>query len=398
MAGSSCAAVVLAGSVSPTPAAGAQAPLFVRSAVALTSGSSEQASPLGDGTALFMGGTGIPQPNALYMDAQNALYLAPLGFDGDLESLFYPANTSSTSQARGQQILNSTILQYLNNGEANPAHPLVISGYSQSAAISSAVMRQLDGQNVPSSDVHFVLFGNPNNPVGGMTVQTSILYPQYLQDYVATPNNLYHADVYTLEYDGVGDFPKYPLNLLADLNAALGFFYQHPTYFSLTAEQLDAAVQLPTSTADSMVNYYMIPADSLPLLDPLRLIPILGQPLYDLLEPATRVLVNLGYGNIDHGWATGYADVVTSSGLFPEVNIVDVLGALGNGVVQGVGDFFDALKDPATYQIIPLVENPSLANVLDAAYLFGFLDTPQPTLPEALQGLVEVILAFSAMT
>jgi len=34
-------------------------------------------------------------------------------------------------------------------------------------------------------------------------------------------------------------------------------------------------------------QYYIIPAESLPLLDPLRLIPIIGQPLYDLLEPDT---------------------------------------------------------------------------------------------------------------
>ena len=35
-------------------------------------------------------------------------------------------------------------------------------------------------------------------------------------------------------------------------------------------------------------TYYMIPADSLPLLDPLQLIPVIGQPLDDLLEPERR--------------------------------------------------------------------------------------------------------------
>ncbi len=366
--------------------------------VLLTSGAAA-ASPLGDGTALIMGGTSIPQPSQLYLDATNTLYLEPLGFGGSLQSLFTPENISSTSQARGEQILDSTILQKIASGDVSAQNPLVVFGYSQSAAISSAVMRQLAGQDVPSDYVRFVLVGNPDNPVGGMTVETSGLYPQYLADNVATPNDLYRTDVYTHEYDGVADFPKYPINVLADLNAALGFIYSHGTYFSLTPEQISNAVQLPTSAADTMVNYYMIPSESLPLLDPMRLIPIVGQPLYDLLEPVTRILVNLGYGNIEHGWAPGDADVVSASGLFPtNLDLGDVLTALSNGLQQGIGDFFDDLRDPATYQIIPLLDNPSLADIEEAGYIFGFLPSPHPTAAEALQGISELFQAFSAMT
>ena len=128
-----------------------------------------------------------------------------------------------------------------------------------------------------------------------------------------------------------------------------------------------------------MVNYYIIPAESLPLLDPLRLIPVIGQPLYDLLEPDTRILVDLGYGSIDQGWAPGDADVVSASGLFPtDINLGDIFTALGNGLQQGVSDFFADLGNPDTYQITSLVDNPSLSEVADAGYLFGFLDSPQP--------------------
>lgn len=148
-----------------------------------------------------------------------------------------------------------------------------------------------------------------------------------------------------------------------------------------------------------MVNYYIIPADSLPLLDPLRLIPIIGQPLYDLLEPDTQILVNLGYGSIDQGWASGYADLVSTSGLFPTgLNLGDVLTALGNGLQTGVSSFIADLGNPDTYQITPLVQNSSLSAVADAGYLYGFLDTPTPTLSEALHGITELIQAFTAMT
>jgi hypothetical protein len=356
-------------------------------------------SPLGDGTALLMGGTSIPQPSQLYLDAADALYLQPRGFDGTLQSLFTPEDVSPTSEVRGEQILDSTILQKFDSADVSAQNPLVVFGYSQSASISSAVMRELAGQGVPSNDVHFVLIGDPDNPAGGSEVVTSNLSPQYLMANVATPNDLYPTDVYTHEYDGVADFPKYPINLLSDLNAALGFIYEHGTYLSLTSEQISDAIQLPTTAADTMVNYYIIPAESLPLLDPLRLIPVIGQPLYDLLEPDTRILVDLGYGSIDQGWAPGDADVVSASGLFPtDLNLGDISAALGNGLQQGVSDFVADLGNLDTYQVTPLVDNPSLSEVAEAGYLYGFLDTPHPTLPEAIQGITELIQAFTAMT
>lgn len=387
-----------AGWPSPTVSPVAATPLAQPGPVFLTSGTGAEAT-LGNGTALVMGGTSIPQPGQLYLGAADMLYLHPLGFGGELQSLFTPENISSTSQVRGEQILDATILQKINGGGVSAENPLVVFGYSQSAAISSAVMRQLAGQDVPSEYVHFVLIGNPDNPVGGMTVETSSLYPQYLADNVATPNDLFATDVYTREYDGVADFPRYPLNLLSVLNAAMGFVYAHGTYLSLTPEQVADAVQLPTSAADTMVRYFMIPSESLPLLDPLRLIPIIGQPLYDLLEPDTRILVNLGYGSIDHGWAPGDADVVSDPGLFPtNLNLSDVFSALGNGLQKGISDFIADLGDPATYQITPLLENPSLTDIAEAGYLFGFLDSPHPNLSEAVQGISELIQAFSAMT
>jgi hypothetical protein len=394
------AAIAVAGLIAASPPLPSTAPPSRVHSTAVRLASTDAAdSPLGDGTALLMGGTSIPQPSQLYLDAADALYLQPRGFGGTLQSLFTPEDASPTSEARGEQILDSTILQQFDSGDVSAQNPLVVFGYSQSASISTAVMRELAGQGVPSNDVHFVLIGDPDNPAGGSEVVTSNLSPQYLEANVATPNDLYPTDVYTHEYDGVADFPKYPINLLSDLNAALGFIYEHGTYLSLTSEQISDAIQLPTTAADTMVNYYIIPAESLPLLDPLRLIPILGQPLYDLLEPDTQILVNLGYGSIDQGWAPGDADVVSASGLFPtDLNLGDIATALGNGLQQGVSDFVADLGNPDTYQITPLVDNPSLSEVADAGYLYGFLDTPHPTLPEAIQGITELLQAFTAMT
>jgi hypothetical protein len=206
----------------------------------------------------------------------------------------------------------------------------------------------------------------------------------------ATPSDLYPTDIYTQEYDGFADFPQYPLNLVSDLNALFGILYDHGAYLGDTAAQIDSAIELPTSATDTLTNYYMIPDDSLPLLDPLRLIPIIGQPLYDLLEPDTRVLVNLGYGSITDGWSQGDADVPTTLGLFPtNVDSSAISTALSNGFEQGINTAIQDLENPATYQITPLDDNPSLATLLMSAVNTGLSDTLHPTLAQGLEILKE---------
>ena len=99
------------------------------------------------------------------------------------------------------------------------------------------------------------------------------------------------------------------------------------------------------------------------------------------------------------GGAAAVEAVVSAPGLFPtDLNLGDIFTALGNGLQQGVSDFVADLGNPDTYEITPLVENPSLSEVADAGYLYGFLDTPNPTLPEAIQGITELLQAFSATT
>jgi hypothetical protein len=47
-------------------------------------------SPLGDGTALVFGPSGVPIPPPQYVDAADTLYLQPLGFTGTSQSSFIP--------------------------------------------------------------------------------------------------------------------------------------------------------------------------------------------------------------------------------------------------------------------------------------------------------------------
>jgi hypothetical protein len=82
----------------------------------------------------------------------------------------------------------------------------------------------------------------------------------------------------------------------------------------------------------------MIATQNLPLLDPVRFIPYIGNPIADLVQPVLAPLVNWGYGNPDFGWSTGPADVTTPFGFLPPLSDTAALGpAMVSGIPQGIG-------------------------------------------------------------
>jgi PE-PPE domain-containing protein len=359
-------------------------------------------SPLGDGMALVFGGSGIPIPPPQYVDAADTLYLQPLGFTGTAQASFTPEGSVGlahslgfgTSLSQDQQIMISDIEGQIATGEVSPENPVVVFGYSQSADAASLIMPQLQAAGVPSDDVHFVLIGDLQNPNGGLLStfdfpagNTSALTALGLPFLPPTPSDLYPTDIYTLEYDGFADFPHYTTNLLSDLNAMMGFFLAHFTYLDLAPDQINNAIILPGSealTGEGLTNYYMIPNDNLPLLEPLLLVPTIGQPLYDLLEPDTRILVNLGYGSITEGWNQGPANVPTTFGLFPEIDQTHLSDALSNGWQQGLTDAVHDLQNPISYQdqVAPLLP---FANSM---YTLG-LAPADPSFTDVIDGLLK---------
>ncbi len=340
---------------------------------------------LADDTALVMGGTGIqvPNPSPAYIADVTTKYITPNfpEFTADqAQGLFTPENlypltgtkslTLDQSLDQGVHILHDTIMQQV--GEGNR---LVVLGYSQSAVIAGLEMQKLAAlpteEQPRPDDLHFVLIGDPSNPNGGFFERlvgfTAPSIGATLTD--ATPSDTpYSTDIYTIQYDGYADFPKYPLNLLAVLNALMGVLYGHGMYPSLTPEQIADATQLATSPGyDGATTYYMIPTENLPLLEPLRSLPILGDPLADLIQPALKVIVDLGYD--DPFATTTYADVPTPVGLFPNVDLLTVLNDLTRGAEQGFQQFESdlgslSMPDPATLVAAAPPSMPSAPNDL----------------------------------
>jgi PE-PPE domain-containing protein len=359
---------------------------------------------------LVIGGTELPIPGPTYVGAADFLYLEngpagvptypdittfyqatadnPFGnglftpegayplFGGGVQQLFYnyPLDANglpslTTSVGQGAAILESTILGNQAAGDAS-----TVFGYSQSSTLSGITMQLLDPSGTPQTgplDPQFLLIADPNNPNGGLferfngfettsgqtTVDPLNLASLGISFDGATPADDFTTNIYTLEYDGFADFPRYPLNLVSDLNAFLGIEDLHGTYLNggvdgsgPTPTDIANAVLLPGSalsgTTDSLTNYYMIDTlDGNPVTPPL--VGLLPAPLQALLGPDLTYLINLGYGDGSLGYSDTPANVPTPFGLFPDVSVSTVLSTLATDTEQGITAFGNELSDPA---------------------------------------------------
>jgi len=322
------------------------------------------AQPTLQGTTigLIMGGSGLPIPPPSYVNAVlNYVNHNFTVLPGNAQALFTPEGLYpltgvkslplNVSVSQGLQILDTAIKQQL---AANPSGSVAVLGYSQSAIISSLEMENLANPTLnptppTANQLGFTLMGNQMNPNGGIFARfpgfpngQPLQFPSLgFTFYGATPSNtIYPTNIYTLEYDGFADFPQYPINFVSDLNAVAGILYVHGTYPTLNPSALPpgyAIQQLPTSPGyTGVTNYYMITTpNGLPLLQPVRAIPFVGNPVADLLQPDLTTIVNLGYGNPNFGWSQGPADVQTYFGLFPHVSQALIAQDLVTGAQQG---------------------------------------------------------------
>lgn len=347
---------------------------------------------ISDSIALIMGGTGIDGgslrsglPTPAFFEGVVSRFIDPL-FPG--ANPFALASPEQSAPNTG--LFDLTLTQSINDGvnalntaitQTYAGDSIVVLGYSQSATIATLEMNALAqaGQINPSS-LNFILLGDPNNPNGGLF---SRLFDMPNMSNVNTPTDPatpFLTDIYTVQYDGFADFPRYPLDILADLNAGMGMASAHLSYASLTPDQLASAVQLATSpgyyASGGMTHYFMIPSEVLPLLEPLnqlqQAVPILKpviQPAIDLTQPTLQYLVNLGYD--DPFSSTTYANVVTPAGLFPNLVSINVL--MGIDVSNAAG-----LNAALAYYGLPQVAHAQLPELMNA------LTQLDPTLAQAV--------------
>jgi hypothetical protein len=302
---------------------------------------------VGQQVALIMGGTGNPLPDLGYVLSVSNGYIQPHFPGFNPQAFFTPEQfapvtpqlgplTFGTSVAQGVSLLHGEITNQINT----LGNSVTVFGYSQSATIATNEINYLMAHPSIIADptkLNFVLVGDPNNPNGGILERFKGFYLPWLNvDFngATNPNSPFATDIYTIQYDGIADAPQHPLNVLADVNALLGYFYVHSNYPMLTPDQIAGAVHLATSPGyTGSTNYYMITTQDLPLIRFIHDIPYAGPPLADIIQPDLRVLVDLGYGDIGPGG--GYADVPTPASLFTIPNFPVIAADLLTGAVQG---------------------------------------------------------------
>ncbi|OBI05025.1 hypothetical protein A5715_04010 [Mycolicibacter heraklionensis] len=262
--------------------------------------------------ALIMGGTFMPTPNQRWQDAIVTDYIDPAtGSVYQPVMVPYPASGASTSIPTGLANLQAAMAQ-------QPlGQPYLVSGYSQGAQI--AVLEKINlmqSDRVPP-DVTFFLLGSGNRPNGGFLERFEGLVIPGMPGFDfngAEPTNggIDTFDV-SAQYDANSDFPQFPINLVADLNALLGFIYTHGGYGGgplpapvglvwppsepMSGPYVDEYVLGATDIVRQVTGdttFYFIPTAQLPLLSPLRTLGI-PESWLDVVQPALRVMVEAGY-------------------------------------------------------------------------------------------------------
>ncbi len=303
--------------------------------------------------ALMMGGSFMPTPSEFWRNTIITDYIDP-ATGGNYTPVLVPTPESfaSTSPSVGLADLQAAMAaQQL----SFPGDPYLVEGYSQSAAIAVSEKLQLMQAGL-HPDVTFLLLGDLNRPNGGLDERfVGLFVPGAgLAFNGAEPTD---AGIPTIDianqYDFVADFPQFPTNGLADLNAELGFIYAHAAYGDGPLPEEIPAIWPPSDPlsgpyADQYVlgsteivrqvtgdtTFYFVPTTELPLLDPLRSLGV-PEPVLNIFQPALQVIVEAGYDR-----SIPFGDP-TPAELFPTIDPVTFTLEFDNALVQGANNAFE---------------------------------------------------------
>ncbi|SBS71899.1 putative PE-PPE domain protein [uncultured Mycobacterium sp.] len=335
-------------------------------------------------TAVIMGTTFIPDSaTPKYINGAMEYFIKPTTLCGvqpcTVESVmtpeqFWPLSgwrdmTINQSISQGLSVVNDVLLHQLANG----SDPIVAFGDSQSSTILTLEKHRLAGLSDEQKDrLNFVLVANPNRPNGGLLERIAPFTIPFIDLTAsgATPTNsgIKTIDI-ACQYDGIADFPQYPLDIFADLNLIAGAAI-HSSYITgpidYTEEQLlEASKSRGNQQTYGDTIYITIPAKQLPLVVPLRKfgewsgLTMVTTPLADLVEPTLRVLVELGY---DRSIPFGEP---AKLGLLPAIDpstlAFDLSSAVQSGVHAALGDlgFNTPPAAPRVRAVAPTMPTPA---------------------------------------
>jgi PPE-repeat protein len=207
-------------------------------------------------------------------------------------SLFAP--NANRSIAIGQHNLNTAIFNATANGNS-----VVVAGESTGTNVIDHELAYLaTDPNAPSpSQLTFVEFANPARGLVDTYLPAGTHVPIVGYTVQEPPVSQYNTAVVYSQYEGFGNPPDRPWNLLADANALMGVAYLHyPTQYAWQSQAV--VVSSVTNSLGGTTTTYMIPTPTLPLLMPLQQIGV-PAPIVSGLNQALMPLVNEGYSQYD---------------------------------------------------------------------------------------------------
>jgi hypothetical protein len=385
-------------------------------------------------TALVVPGTGNPTPTPSFINAEVRNFVTPTNpacgsgpnsaspscsqIGIDYPASFWPIILfglkqlfSDTWNVSVQTGVDNLATQLRDAYAADPDGHFYLVGYSQGATVDSYFKRDYptdpQSQGLPPLDqLTFVFAANPNRPNGGLFMRPGIFGPftiPILDATVGIPaptdTGVSTTDI-VITYDGVSDFPVYPINLLAVANATAGLLFIHPTYvypndkhtdghpYGYTVDEFTALVSAAQQAADQGqcteavhcqqhgdTTYITLPTTNLPILAPLRYIgeqtglAFVTTPLADLVQPFMTVLIETGYDRTSYGTPTPFRLIPI---IDPVSLAVELVAATFQGINDAIGDITGTRPAP------PPTQDPFAT----AASLFT--DSSAPSSPPAV--------------
>ena len=191
---------------------------------------------LADDTALIMGYAETPTPlesyvsqvMSLFIDPSPPLFAGQPTYDG-YSPLVVPAEEGADYQlvqTEGSAQLDAAIKSALDT----PGNNVVVYRLLREHQIATQEMINIAGlpadQQHDPANLQFVLVEDLNNPDGGFFERFPFYPARAFPRLRRTPHMTPPST--RIEYSGSSDFPEYPSDLLADVNALAGFVDLHP--------------------------------------------------------------------------------------------------------------------------------------------------------------------------
>jgi hypothetical protein len=188
------------------------------------------------------------------------------------------------------------------------------SGWGAGQTSTALAMMQANHDPAMNNLKIVVLDNNTNRAGGGFWTTYWMFAPLLLTSAQPTPTDTTVPVVDTAyEYNINSDAPTYPINVLSDVNSLVAYAYD---YGAQSTAPMPNEALAPVAPGDQHYHYVVAPdgtytktplpkgvnityvtfqSDGLPLVRPVRSIPVVGNVVADAVEPTLTTLVNAGY-------------------------------------------------------------------------------------------------------